>query len=235
MRGVDPTDPWSAFARANLSMCEATVPGLVAQPANTWSNVGFFAVALWVFWLARRERAPVAGLLAPIAFATGLGSIAFHATDTLAGQLVDQSLMFLESSFFIVVNLRRAGALATARSMTLVYVGLVVGSTAALIAFPTTGIALFISHVVAFLGIEAYLFARRREGIRYGALLAVGACFALSYAAWWLDHLRVVCDPDNHVLNGHAVWHLLGALSFYFWYRHYAQVEPTTARGASSR
>jgi hypothetical protein len=227
---VDPIDPYRAFERANLSMCEATVRGLVAQPANTWSNLGFFAVAAWIFWLARRERAPVAGLLAPIGFATGVGSIAFHATDTLAGQLVDQSLMFLESSFFVVVNLRRVGALATVRSLLLVYAALVVGSTAALIAFPTTGIAIFIAHVVAFLGLEAFLLARRREGIRTRALLGVGACFAVAYAAWWLDHLRIVCDPDNHLLNGHAVWHLIGALSFFFWYRHYAQLEVATSR-----
>jgi hypothetical protein len=223
---MDPTDPWGAFAPANLEMCEETVSGLVAQPANTWSNAGFFVVAWLIARLGRQEHAPVARLLAPIAVATGVGSIAFHATGTLFGQLVDQSLMFLESSFFIVVNLRRAGVLGRAWSAVLLHVALVAGSTAALVVVPTAGIALFAAHVVGFLGLEAYLFVARREAPRkYGALAAVGACFTVSYAAWWLDHLRVVCDPDNHVFGGHAAWHLLGALSFYFWYRHYAARE----------
>lgn len=47
--------------------------------------------------------------------------------------------------------------------------------------------------------------------------------FTISYGVWWLDRLEVVCDPHNHVVGGHAAWHLLGALSFVFWFRHYEQ------------
>ena len=51
------------------------------------------------------------------------------------------------------------------------------------------------------------------------------ALFGVSYAIWWLDRLGVICDPTNHLVTGHAVWHLLGAASFLFWYRFLAQFD----------
>jgi hypothetical protein len=154
--------------------------------------------------------------------ATGAGSVALHATSTLAGQLIDQSIMFLESSFFIAFIVWRWRGWPAARLAGL-YAALVGATTALLLAFPRLGIVLFVAHVLLFLGIELGLYARDRGRTRYGALVAVGITFALSWAVWWRDLLSVVCNPDDHVFQGHAVWHLLGALSFYFWYRHYAQ------------
>ncbi len=58
--------------------------------------------------------------------------------------------------------------------------------------------------------------------------------FALSYSLWWLDKLRIVCDPENHVFTLHSVWHFLGAASFYFWFRFYAQFDQKVAPGAAT-
>ena len=62
----------------------------------------------------------------------------------------------------------------------------------------------------------------------YRPLFLACGTFAVSYAIWWLDKLGLACDPDNHVLNGHCIWHFLGALSFAFWYRFYAQFGTTS-------
>ena len=72
-------------AAVSGQFCEALVDGWVREPANTWSNVGFFVAAGYVAVLARRDRRPAAGWLWVLALATGLGSTAFHATATLAG------------------------------------------------------------------------------------------------------------------------------------------------------
>lgn len=218
-----PGCPWDALAPANLEFCEADVCGWVTQPANTWSNAGFFAAAAWIAWAARRDGRPIAGLLAPIAAGTGLGSIALHATSSLAGQLVDQSAMLLESAFFVVATLRVLSPLGRTRALAL-YAALALGPAAAMVAFPTTGIALFAGEILAFAALELALL-RRAPRISYRPLAAVALLFAVSYAAWWLDHLRIACDPENHVFGLHALWHLLGAASFPAWYAHFAQRE----------
>src|SRR5690349_14162358 len=93
--------PWSDFMPANLRFCEARLCGWVTEPANTWSNVGFFIVGAIVLSDARRNGRLIAGSLGLIAVLTGIGSTAFHGTSTFAGQALDQSAMFLESGFFV--------------------------------------------------------------------------------------------------------------------------------------
>ena len=38
----------------------------------------------------------------------------------------------------------------------------------------------------------------------------------------------VGCVPSNHVFGLHALWHLLGGLGFWFWYRYFAQFDVAT-------
>lgn len=218
------TCPWDGFAPANLEVCEADLCGWVTQPANTWSNVGFFLAGAWVLRAARREGRPLAGAVGALAIATGAGSTAFHATSTLAGQLLDQSAMLLESAFFVVASLAALVALGRGRALAL-YLAASLGPIAVMLAVPTAGIALFALEIVAFAGIELVLL-RRGPRISYRPLATVVLLFVVSYGAWWLDHLRVVCEPDDHVFGLHALWHFLGAASFPFWYRHFAQRTP---------
>jgi hypothetical protein len=233
--------PWSAWEPANLRFCEALVDGWVREPANTWSNVGFFVAAGYVAVLARRDRRPAAGWLWVLALATGLGSTAFHATATLAGQLVDQSVMLLESSYFVARNLGRRLELDASASVRLergTFGVVSLGSIMLLLARPTWGVALFTLHAVVFVGLELSLFfwpSSRGRIPRVWPLALVGLTFAASLGAWWLDRSALVCEPDNHVFGGHALWHLLGALSFVLWYRHYEALEPGVvgARAAS--
>jgi hypothetical protein len=216
--------PWAGFTPANLRFCERPLCGFVTEPANTWTNVGFLAVGLVVIALARRDHAPRAGLLGPIALATAVASSALHATSTFVGQALDQGVMLFESALFVVLNLDRLSR-RPPRQLGLIYASIVAPSVALLLAFPESGIALFVTHVVVFLALELRLAFRDFAKTRYRALAGVGATFVASYALWWLDRLGVVCDPDNHVFTAHGAWHLLGAASFYFWYRHYAQFE----------
>ncbi len=210
--------PWSSFRAANLVFCELDRCAWITQPANTWTNVGFLLVGA----LLLRQRARVGTMLGLIAIATGITSAAFHATGTLFGQLADQSTMFLESSLFVCLNLGRWRSM---KRSTLVacYALLTIGSSALLLRFERLGIVLFITHVVAFLGIEARLYFRDGKNTHYRPLLSVFALFLVSYALWWVDRLGVVCDPQNHVFTAHGAWHLLGAASFWFWFRFYRQ------------
>jgi hypothetical protein len=58
------------------------------------------------------------------------------------------------------------------------------------------------------------------RGLLYLALglMAVAVAFSLA------DLSRVWCDPSNHWLQGHSVWHLLTALALYTLFMFYARI-----------
>jgi len=51
--------------------------------------------------------------------------------------------------------------------------------------------------------------------------------FAIAFIFWNLDIHNIVCDPKNHLLTGHAVWHLLNAIAIWYIYRFYEQFKLT--------
>ncbi len=47
--------------------------------------------------------------------------------------------------------------------------------------------------------------------------LGIGAAFSAS------DVTRRFCDPENHWIQGHAIWHYFGAVALFFSIYHYRQ------------
>jgi hypothetical protein len=216
--------PYDSLAPANLAFCERRLCSWIVEPANAWTNVGFVIVGLAILRLARRDRVSLASWLGPIAIATGLASFAYHATGTLLGQLFDQGVMFLETALFIAIDARR---LRPRMPVLGLYLAIVTASIAALVAWPTAGIALFAAHAVAFAVLEVICY-RRARAPSYRFLAIALALFVASQALWQLDLRGPLCDPDNHLLTAHGGWHLLGALTFLFYYLHFAAAEATS-------
>ncbi len=158
-----------------------------------------------------------------IAFLTGLGSAFYHATGTQVGMLADYAGMFLDTSLVTAFNVRRwlHCSLSTMYS-----VFVVMTLTLLLVIWMSPGN----ERIVFTLGspcclIELYLYFRDGKYIRYRYYLAVWVVFAVATLVWWLDVNGYACDPKNHILTGHAIWHILVASTFYFYYRYYVQFE----------
>jgi Ceramidase len=215
--------PWQDFAPAVQSFCEEPRCAWVVHPAETWSNVGFFLVGWLILRRARGRPFRPSLLLGLIMILTGVGSTLFHATGTFFGEALDLGSMYLQSSLFIALNARRLWRWQP-RPTAALFAAILVPSLALLLAIRTLGVPLFIAQVVLFVALELRLLLRYGSG-RYGPLWAAVGAFALSYASWWLDKLGIVCNPRNHILTGHSVWHFLGALGGWYWYRFYSQFD----------
>ena len=60
-----------------------------------------------------------------------------------------------------------------------------------------------------------------RRGYAYGSLAAILTAFVI-----WNATRTWLCDPYS-LIQGHAIWHLLDAVSAYLLYRYYASEETT--------
>ena len=77
------------------------------------------------------------------------------------------------------------------------------------------GIPPFGLQLAVGLGVQLWLWRRTDGDGRelFRPFLRGLGIFLCSFAIWLTDITGVVCDPDNHLITGHAVWHVLNAVS----------------------
>jgi hypothetical protein len=234
---------------AGAVFCEGPRPGPIKQPANTWSNLGFVAVAIAVGARARRDLAeppparlanPMgATLLVPALYASivaflGPGSMAMHASTTRWGQLVDVLSMYVFIAFLPSYGLARLLRLGP-RAFAVLYAALAVASAGVLVSGVDPHNLWFRTLAVASGLVELAVWRLRPElAGRRRWLGAAVACFLVAYAVWIPSQTGgPLCDPDSW-LQGHALWHLLCAGSagcFYLYFRS-ERVPDAAARSA---
>jgi hypothetical protein len=226
----------ASWGAPNVKWCEATLCSWVNEPANAWSNLVYLAVGLWCAWRWHSTGSRAMGRFAWTTSLVGVLSFVFHATNNFATQLLDFIGMYVLAFLLVALNLRRMGWLRPER-VGHVHVGLTVGCTLAIPVMRHVRIPYQLVVLVAVLvivGTEVSLSRRadRRESYRdfwraVGLMAAAAACSVV-------DVTRVWCEPDNHWLQGHALWHLLSALALLFAARHHAGLEaPGRVLGAS--
>ncbi len=212
--------------------CEAARPTGWAQPSDTYSNLGYVLAGLLLLGYAAAQplipnganllrRAPAyANVFGLAIIAIGLGSLLFHGTLTFAGQFTDLLGMYLFSNLLLVYNLARllrlkGGALAA------LYVGLTAALAALMLVAPDFRRVPFAAGIAAALILEVVLAVRLKPRMQPAWLLSGLASFGLAYVVWTLDNTGVWCDPNSWI-QGHALWHLFGALAtvlafIYYW------------------
>lgn len=216
-----PSCPWDGFAPGTVSFCEERLCSWIAEPANAWSNLAYLFVGIYLLHLAHRDRRAPLYLCGITSILVGFGSFLFHMSGTFFGEFFDLSAMFLIGSLMVTLEARRFVPMSMTK-LTLLYLGVSVGSMLLVLAFRTVGIALFAVQVTLIYVSNIYWKARKAKVVHKHAF-RLGATFAVAFGVWLLDLGRVVCSPTNHVFTGHSVWHILTAVCLYFFYKHQEQ------------
>jgi hypothetical protein len=238
------TCPWDGYTPSNFDFCEANVCGWVVEPANTYSCLAYVVVGVGVLVLARGESAWGLAPIGVTAILVGVLSAAYHASRVFETEFLDLFAMYTFSTYALVVTLHRKHGVAPERLRWL-YAAVIAVSLVLLILVRPIGVFLFGAQVVAVLVMEASI---RREDlalggprIDYGPMKRLLAFFVIALAVWIPDQTRLLCAPEDHVLQGHAAWHVLNSACFYFLYRFYRQfdfgggtVPPIFARRAAA-
>jgi len=132
---------------------------------------------------------------------------------TYVFEVLDLGSMYLLSNLFLIINLLRMKVVGT-KTILPIYVGLNVVSITLLLITKTWGVYIFAAQVVLLVLLELRLLKRERPRPAYRYYLLGAGSFVLSYVFWNLDYHRIVCDPDLHWLQGHAVWHITNSAVF---------------------
>jgi hypothetical protein len=209
--------PVSVWYAAGVD-CEQVRSGLLGQPANAVSAVGYLFAGGWLLvWVCRRRAAPHRyWWFAAAVAANGVGSGLYHGPGW-PGSSWCHNVAAVAVPVFIAVDglggirgwddrsITRGGLTATA------------AATAGALARPVTDIAMLTAVTAAVL-VEAVV-ARRsnpRGGGRAGRIVVVAA-LAVGVTAYLLGRTGgPLCRPDS-LLQPHALWHLLTAVAMAAW------------------
>lgn len=222
--------PWSDYAPATIAFCERRLCAWVVEPSNAWSNVAYVLVGFWVFWRRRDRMDTALTAIGVAAVLLGFGSFAFHATGIRVFEVVDVSGMYLVSGLAVTFALQRLRGWSDGAAVAC-FVGLVLVSSALMIALGNDGITMFALQTLAAIGLEIHLRAVTPPGVGGWLLGAIGA-LAVGFGIWLLDVHGPLCDPDNHLVTGHAVWHVLTAASVLCFFRFHERLRGAEAESA---
>lgn len=219
---MDINCPWSSMQPATLQWCERPLCEWIREPANTWSNLAYIFVGILLYYQSKKQKAPHLGLLGIFSILIGLMSGFYHASGTFLGEVLDFSTMFMMTTYTVCANLARLYGWSYQR-LRAVALGGLISSIVLLVVFQNIGIELFALQMLLTFGLELKIIRAEKGKINHLPLLGFIISFSIAYIIWRLDHYRIVCNPDFHWINGHALWHILTAVGIWFVYHFYAQ------------
>ena len=224
------------FSAAGAGFCETFREGAMKQPANTWSNLGFVAAGLWVVRrvkidLAERIRplnlmgssTALSTLYAALVVLLAPGSMAMHGSGTAWGGTTDVLLMLLYITFPVAYAFVRVVG-GGVRTCGWLYAALAGGFGISLLTgtLPFSGSTFYTWLIPVFVGLELWLHFRSSVMSRDLRWLGLAASiFLVGLVIWRLSHTGgALCAPDS-LIQGHAIWHLLCAVSTATIYLYY--------------
>ena len=222
-----PSNVWAGWQPATClkagCFCEsANTHSPIRQAANTYSSLAFVFSGMLVMagkQVSRRFPRRYAVIMSVASIIVGVGSAFYHASLTFIGQFFDVFGMFLLAAFTLVYAWERIWDLRLTTTLSL-YLALNLFLSWLQIVIPDTRRYAFAIVLIVALFFESYFRMKHKPQIevrwlRYGIGLLTAA-----YSIWIIDNTRTVCF-ENSLLQGHAVWHILGAISVLFLHRYY--------------
>jgi hypothetical protein len=210
--------PWhqaqQSLGAPNVNWCEATQCSWVTEPANTWSNLGYILVGIYL--MRRLQKSPVAGFGLAV-LVMGALSLIYHATNNFFTQTLDFVGMFLMMSYLLAFHCGRIFSWAQ-NFMAVFWFGVAANTfmylTFNIFDWPVQPIMLINALPLVALDLFAGIRHKQLHKYLYFVLAVLTLITAQAFAI--MDIQRIYCEPDNLWLHGHVIWHLLGAVAMLF-------------------
>jgi len=216
--------------------CEASRPGLIKQPSNTWSNFGFVFAGLTIAWQLSWGKFQCSNIFtrsnftavffSSLAVFLGPASMAMHATETRLGGFFDMLSMYLVAGFASAYAMQRFFNW-RAVHFTIIFAGIVILCVTVkdqpyrmplIEHFGSFIFAIFVALTILFEALNSFV-RKFDHQVKWGFLSI--ASLMLAFLIWNLERkVDMFCNPYS-IIQGHAIWHLLDALAVYFLFRFY--------------
>jgi hypothetical protein len=224
-----PANIWADWRPATClttgCFCESAAPhSPVRQPSNSYSSLAFVFSGMIVLsqmqnHASRRFPGVYSAIMGVSSIIVGVGSAFYHASLTFIGQFFDVFGMFLLAALTLVYAWERIWNLRLTTTLSL-YLALNLFLSWLQIAIPDTRRYAFAVVLLLALAFEYYFRLKKKPQIEVRWLWIGTSLLGSAYIIWILDNTRLVCFA-NSLFQGHAIWHILGAIAVLFLHRYY--------------
>lgn len=203
------------YGTPNVDWCEPTVCSWINEPANTWSNLLFLFVGLWLWKKMSNSQVRAFGA---IVFLMGTLSAIYHATNNLLTQYFDFIGIVFMVSFLLAFVTRRILD-KTQNSFDHYFWFYVSMNFLLLIFLGVLKLPLQMMQLINFFPIffaEMYCIFILKKTRKVYFFVASFLILFIAQVFAQIDLKRIYCDPNNLILHGHVFWHGLCAVAMYF-------------------
>lgn len=166
-------------------------------------------------------------MFGPAVIITGLFSLLFHASVTLFFQFFDFVGMFLIVNLLIVINLLRLKLISSANKNKYLLLLVIISCTSyisfVILKLPVQFVMLGFALIAIALEIKSKF--NSKEIIIYKNYCISIFFLLIAGVMLFIDLNRIICDPTNHYLQGHALWHVFNSFTLWFLYKFYEQFD----------
>lgn len=205
---------------SSIKWCEQSLCGPISEPANAWSSLSLVFAALLLLFIWRKHLVTSVKAFLYFGLTAGLMSFTHHASNNLLTQTLDYGAMYAVFAWYTGVNLKNARATHSSTFKLVFTLLLVIGITGSLLAHAWEFRAQWVGFSIALAAIFSEVLSRRKRPSTWFWFVCGALLLILGSIASMLDLLRVVCDPTEHLLQGHTLWHFLAALSLACFGKH---------------
>lgn len=213
------------FGAPNIKWCEETLCQVVSEPANTWSNLGYLVAAIVLLIWTKKTKHKELKWLAPAMLLMGAASFYYHMSNFYISQILDFIGMYFFVFWLLVLNLRKAKIITRSKQV-LTEVAIVILCTL-LVHYMYLNLMKFQIIVAIGVGVilvtEYMTYKRSNKKRHYKYFWTSMGLITIAQIFSQLDLKRIMCDPTEHIFQGHAIWHVIGAIALTVAYKHWEQ------------
>ena len=215
--------PWSNFTPGYFPICEEALCAWIKQPANVYSNLLFLVVGLYLFLLFIQKKSSHGLILGMCILLIGTASALAHSSSTKLFGFFDFAAIFSVFSYYAAINTKYFY-----KNIKLVQTALIYFFISVIILYFYNSLReiIFALFIIGLLFSEYKILNLQKKSFFIASYKKVIILFFIGVIALTLDAKKIICDPKNHYLQLHALWHICNAFSLYYLTRHLDQHRP---------
>ncbi len=214
--------PWSSFEKGSFPLCESRLCEWISQPSNTYSNIAFLVVGLILLYLFFSKKSLNGLSFGLCTLYIGLSSFLAHASGARLFGFFDFAAIFSVFTLALTKNASYSG-LIKKQQENIIFIAAYTGVSCILYFFRFLQEIMFATFIISIVTWEIKILKRNAQTKISSSFKKALSVFGVGLIALALDATKTLCQPDNHIFQMHAVWHICNAIALYFIAMHYDQ------------